>query len=151
MVTMSALFNLAVSLIILIIFQVLSEHFVHLTTLYLPIIILPLVLCLLGLSWFISSLGIYLRDINQVITPIVTALLFLGPILYPMSALPEVAQKYMYLNPLSFPVEQVRDIVIWGKNPNWSGLIIYSLLSALIFIAGNMWFNKTKNGFADVL
>jgi len=150
-VTMSALFNLGVSLLILVIFQAISQHFVPLTALYLPLILLPLVLCLLGLSWFISSLGTYLRDINQVITPMVTALLFLGPILYPMSALPAVAQKYMYLNPLSFPVEQVRDVVIWGNAPNWSGLAIYSLISALIFMAGNIWFNKTKNGFADVL
>ena len=81
----------------------------------------------------------------------VTALLFLGPILYPMSALPAVAQKYMYLNPLSFPVEQIRDIVIWGKSPNWSGQIIYLVISILILIAGNTWFNKTKKGFADVL
>ena len=149
--TMSALFNLIISLIILVIFQALSEHAIPLTALYLPLIILPLVLCLLGLSMFIASLGTYLRDINQIITPMVTALLFLGPILYPMSALPAVAQKYMYLNPLSFPVEQIRDIVIWGKSPNWSGQIIYLVISILILIAGNTWFNKTKKGFADVL
>ena len=148
---MSALFNLIISLIILVIFQALSEHAIPLTALYLPLIILPLVLCLLGLSMFIASLGTYLRDINQIITPMVTALLFLGPILYPMSALPAVAQKYMYLNPLSFPVEQIRDIVIWGKSPNWSGQIIYLVISILILIAGNTWFNKTKKGFADVL
>lgn len=150
-VTMSALFNLGISLIILIVFQAISQHFIPLTTLYLPLIILPLVLCLLGLSWFIASLGTYLRDINQIITPIVTALLFLGPILYPMSALPAVAQKYMYLNPLSFPVEQVRDVVIWGTPPNWTGLAIYSSVSTLIFTAGILWFNRTKKGFADVL
>lgn len=150
-VTISALFNLTISLIILVIFQAFSEHFVSLTALYLPLIILPLALCLTGLSWFISSLGTYLRDINQIITPMVTALLFLGPILYPMSALPEIAQKYMYLNPLSFPVEQVRDVVIWGKSPSWAGLAIYSLISFSIFVAGNIWFNKIKNGFSDVL
>lgn len=150
-VTMSALFNLGISLIILVFFQALSEHIVPLTTLFLPLIILPLALCLLGLSWFIASLGTYLRDINQIITPMVTALLFLGPILYPMSVLPSIAQKYMYLNPLSFPVEQVRDVVIWGKAPNWSGLAIYSAVSVLIFIAGKVWFTKTQKGFADVL
>jgi len=150
-VSMSALFNLIISLIILVIFQGFSEHSVHLTTLYLPLVIFPLVLCLLGLSWLIASLGTYLRDINQIITPIVTALLFLGPILYPMSALPTVAQKYMYLNPLSFPVEQVRDVVVWGHPPNWSGLATYTLISIIICVAGNIWFNKTKSGFADVL
>lgn len=149
--TTSALFNLLVSLIIMVVFQTFIQGSLSLTALYLPIILIPFVMCILGMSWFLASLGTYIRDINQIITPMVTALLFLGPILYPATNLPLAARKFIYLNPLSFPVEQVRDVLIWGQAPDWSNLLIYTIVSTLVCAAGFLWFYKTKQGFSDVL
>ncbi len=149
--TGSALFNLLVSLVILVIFQFMTQGALSVTALFLPIILIPFVMCILGISWFLASLGTYIRDINQIIAPAVTALLFLGPILYPATNLPAAARKIIYLNPLSFPVEQVRDVIIWGNHPDWRYLFIYTLVSTAVFFAGYFWFKKTKQGFADVL
>lgn len=149
--TSSALFNLLISLLILLGFQLITTGSLSWTLVFMPLILLPFVLCILGISWLLASLGTYMRDLNQIITPLVTALLFLGPILYPASTLPEATRAYLYLNPLSFPVEQIRDVVIWGKLPNWHGLLIYSSVSIAVCVLGYLWFNKTKQGFADVL
>ena len=105
----------------------------------------------MGVSWLVASLGVFIRDINQVIGMLLTVLLFLCPIFYPLSALPEHLQPWLLLNPLTFIVEQARTILVWGELPDWYGLSIYFLLSLLCGWSGWMWFIKTRKGFADVL
>ncbi len=123
----------------------------HGTTLLLPVVILPLVLCVLGLTWALASLGVYLRDISQLIGIVTTVLLFLSPIFYPASALPEKYRTLLLCNPLTPAIEQVRDVLFWGKFPGWALWSGYLLSSALIAWLGFAWFQKTRRGFADVL
>jgi len=78
-------------------------------------------------------------------------LLFTSPIFYPIEALPEFIRPIIYLNPLSFIVEQLRDVVIWGRLPNFRGLCIYLLVGILVAWAAAKWFRKLRPGFADVL
>ncbi len=80
-----------------------------------------------------------------------TVMLFMSPIFYPASALPESIRAYLFLNPLTFIIEQARDVMIWGKLPDWSGLAIYSAIALLVAWAGFFWFEKTRKGFADVI
>ena len=121
------------------------------TALYLPLIFIPLALLILGLSWGLASLGVYLRDISQVIGIFTTVLLFLSPIFYPVNALPEVYQHLLYLNPLTPVIEQTRDVLFFGKTPDFMVLSIYWLATTLIAWLGFVWFQKTRKGFADVL
>ena len=148
---LSALFQLLVSLLVLLVFQGVIAQKLEVTVLLVPLILLPFVLLMLGLTWIVASFGTYIRDLNQVLTPIITALLFLGPILYPMDNLPEQMRPYLYLSPLTVPVEQLREVMIWGRLPNWLHMAYYSFASISIFGLGLWWFKKTEKGFADVL
>ncbi|WP_446910792.1 ABC transporter permease, partial [Klebsiella pneumoniae] len=82
---------------------------------------------------------------------IVTILMFLSPVFYPLSALPVVFQKIVMLNPLAFMIEEARKVVYWGNEPNWTMLAINMLIGLVIFAAGFLFFQKTKKGFADVI
>jgi lipopolysaccharide transport system permease protein len=147
----TALFHFLISLFIWIIFYLVFIGLPHIEILLLPLILIPLLLFTLGLSWFLASLGVYLRDMSQIIGIFVTLMMFLSAIFYPVSALPESLQPLMLLNPLTLIIEQTRDIMIWGKGFNFSTWIIQMLSSALVAWGGFIWFQKTRKGFADVL
>lgn len=117
----------------------------------LPLVMMPLFLLALGLSWFLSSLGVYVRDIGQIIGVTMTVLMFLTPIFYPLSSLPPEYQDVMQLNPMTFIVEQARDLMMWEKPMNWSLWAVWMVVSSVIASLGFAWFQKTRKGFADVL
>ncbi len=147
----SALFHAAVSLIVLFFFMSGLMNRIPLTALWLPIVLGPFLLLILGLAWFLASFGVFFRDITQFLGTLVTALMFLSPIFYPASALPESFRHYLFFNPLTVPIEQVREVLIWGNSPNWNDLAFYTAASLLVAALGFAWFQKTRKGFADVL
>lgn len=147
----SALFHTVVSIGVLLLFQLLSGHGLSATAWLFPVVLAPLVVLCIGLAWILASLGVFLRDIAQVIGLLVTAMFFLSPIVYPASALPESARMLLLANPLVFIIEQGRAVLIWGQWPNWAGLLLYALVSGVVALAGYAWFQKTRSAFADVL
>lgn len=147
----TALFHTAVSLAILLIFNTVVHFQFHWTIVFLPVVLIPLVVLSLGVSWFLASLGVFLRDVTHIVGILATVLLFLSPIFYPLSAVPEVVRPLIYLNPLTVIVEQLRNVVIWGKAPDWIDLLVYFLLAALCARFGFWWFQRTRRAFADVL
>lgn len=147
----SALFHLAISVLVWLIAYVVIVGTPSAGMLLLPAILLPMMALVMGLGWFLASLGVFLRDVGQVVGVATTALLFLSPIFYPVSLLPEAYQPLMHLNPLTPLVEQVRDVLIWHKGIDWllwARSLAFSLLVAWL---GFAWFQKTRKGFADVL
>lgn len=147
----SALFHFAISLFVWVIFYAALNLSLNWTILFLPLILLPLLLFIIGISWFLAALGVYVRDIAQVVGVATTILMFLSPVFFSVTSLPEKYRPFMYANPLTFIIEQARDVMIWGKLPDWSLLGIYTLGGALVAFAGFAWFQKTRKGFADVL
>jgi lipopolysaccharide transport system permease protein len=147
----AALFQAAVSNVILVLFGWFVHGDVHATALLLPIVYAPLALLALGAIWFLSAISVFLRDVRQLIGVVTTVLLFVSPIFYPVSMLPEPFQPLLYLNPLTFIVEQARVVVLAGSLPDWHGLALYSLVALVLAWAGLAWFQKTRPGFADVL
>jgi lipopolysaccharide transport system permease protein len=147
----SAAFNLVVALAILILAQILLRHTLPWTVLLLPLALLPLMFLSLGLSWFLSSLGVYVRDVGHVITPVTQMLMFLSPVFYPLEAVPHWLQGWMYLNPLTVVIEQARDLIILGRVPEWTALGGYLAAAVAVAWAGWLWFERTRKGFADVL
>lgn len=147
----SALFHASVSIAVLLIFYAVIHFSLNWTAIFIPVLLLPLALFTMGLSWFLASLGVFVRDIGQMIGIVTTILLFLSPVFYPVSALPENLRPLLHLNPLTFIIEQVRSVLIWGNVPNWIGLVIYLACSMLVACIGFFWFQKTRKGFADVL
>ncbi|WGZ93714.1 MAG: ABC transporter permease [Candidatus Thiothrix putei] len=147
----SALFHTGISVLILLVAELALMNHVPWTVLLLPLVWLPFVVGIMGVSWFLASLGVYLRDVVQITGLLTTVLLFMSPVFYPLSALPEKFQEWLLLNPLTFIIEQTRQVVIWGNLPDWSGLLIYALFASMTAWLGFAWFQKTRRGFADVL
>jgi lipopolysaccharide transport system permease protein len=148
---LAALFHAAISLVILIALLLMTEHRIHLSAILLPVILLPLVLGTMGLGWFLSSLGVFLRDIGQIVGVATTALLFLTPIFFPVSALPPRLQVLSKLNPLALPIEQARDALIFGRPLEWTAYGLSLVVSLVVLYLGYWWFEKTRRGFADVI
>lgn len=147
----SALFHLVVNLAVWLIFYGVFFGRPSASIVLFPLALLPLVLMTLGLSWLLASLGVYLRDVAQVIGVIITVLMFLSPIFYPVSALPEAYRPIMQASPLTFAVEQARDLMIWGQGMNWRGWGVQLAAAAGVAWLGFAWFQKTRKGFPDVL
>ena len=124
---------------------------IPLTALLMPLTIAPLMILVLGVSWFLASLGTYIRDIGQFVGTVVTAVLFLAPIFFPLTALPVWLRPWLVLNPLTIPVQQTREVLIFGQIPDFAALGLYTLVASVVFMAGYFWFQKTRKGFADVL
>jgi lipopolysaccharide transport system permease protein len=104
-----------------------------------------------GLSWLLASLGVYLRDVGQIIGVVTTILMFVSPIFYPIAALPEEYRPFMQISPLTLVVEQARDVMIWGRNIDWQPWGFSMIFSSVIAWLGFAWFQKTRKGFADVI
>lgn len=148
---LTGLFHTFISFLVWMLAYMLFFGMPHLTVLYLPLVLLPLCFLLLGLSWALASLGVFLRDVSQIIGVITTALMFLSPIFYPASAFPQEFRFVLYLNPITTAVEHARIVLFWGQAPDFLMLSMYWLATLGIAWFGFAWFQKTRKGFADVL
>lgn len=151
MALLSAFLHFLVSFGVLLVFCLLGGVAIQSGALLIPIVLIPLVLMMLGLSWIFASLGVYLRDLSQVMGMITTVALFLAPIFYPIEALPESYQALLVWNPITLPVIQLRDLLLWDKPMQWDKWAISLLVGASVCQIGYWWFQKSRRGFADVL
>lgn len=147
----AALFHLLTSLVILLLLAGFSAWPMGWTGLYAPLILLPYVLLVLGLTWLLGGLGVYLRDVTQIITPALTGMLFLSPVFYPLSSVPTGMTWLFLLNPVTFIVESLRGAILQGQTPSITGWLTYMAISTAIAWIGFVFFQKTRQGFADVL
>ena len=147
----ASIFHSFISLVVLLIALVIFNGYIHWTIIFIPIIIAPLIIFTLGISWILASLGVFLRDVGQTMGIITTVLAFLSPVFYPVTAVPEKFRVFIMANPLTFIIEQSREIIIWGRIPDWIGLITYITVSLFVAWFGFVFFQKTRKGFADVL
>lgn len=147
----AALFHTFISLSVLLVAFVIFNGFLHWTIIFAPLIFIPLIIVTLGLAWMLAAVGVFLRDVGQTISIITTVLMFLSPVFYPITAVPEKFRPFIMANPLTFIIEQAREVLIWGHLPNWIGLGIYTVAAIVIAWSGYALFQKTRKGFADVL
>jgi lipopolysaccharide transport system permease protein len=147
----AALFHSLISLGVLLIAFSIFNGFLQWTVVFIPLVLLPLIVLTTGLAWMLASLGVYLRDVSQTIGIITTVLMFLSPVFYPVTAVPESFRVIIMANPLTFIIEQAREVLMWGHMPDWIGLGTYMLAALAISWVGYAWFQKTRKGFADVL
>jgi lipopolysaccharide transport system permease protein len=151
-VTVAAtLFHALISFGVLLLAFVLFNGFLHWTVIFTPLVVLPLVIMVTGLAWALASLGVFLRDVGQTISILTTVLMFLCPIFYPITAVPEVYRPFIMANPMTFIVEQAREVLVWGHMPDFVGLAAYTIVATVVAWMGFAWFQKTRKGFADVL
>lgn len=147
----SAFFHACISLLVWLVAYIAVIGVPHITVLWMPLVALPLVLLTMGVSWALASLGVYLRDISQLIGIVITTLMFLSPIFYPVTALPPDYQSLLFINPLTPVIQMTRDVLYWGKPPDFAVLGGSMAAAAALAWLGYAWFQKTRKGFADVI
>lgn len=148
---LSGLFHLLISVASLLVVLLIARGGLPITAISLPLVLLPFLPFLLGLGWFLSALGVFVRDVGQVMAMVVSLTMFMSPVFYSLSTLDARWQFWMRLNPLTLIIEQVRLVVLQGQWPSWPALGIYALLACVFAVAGAAFFQLTRNGFADVL
>ena len=146
----SALVHLGISASILVV-AALATDYVHASAWLLPLVWLPLFPLVLGLSWFLSALGVYVRDISPLIGLVVSFMMFMSPVFYPLSALPDPWGSWMALNPLATIIEGTRQVLLDGHLPEPEPLLAQFAAALVIAVLGHWWFSLTRRGFADVL
>lgn len=147
----ASIFHAFVSLLVWLLAYMVLVGIPHVTAFLLPLVIAPFVVGILGISWFLASVGVFLRDVGQTVGILTTALMFLSPVFYSLDNLPSRFKPLVMANPTTFIIEQARAVLVWGRMPDWVGLGIYSLASIFLAWCGFWWFQKTRSGFADVL
>ena len=123
----------------------------QLTTLLLPVLLIPQLLFALGAAWLIASLGVFLRDIAEGTTLLLMAWMYLTPIIYPESIVPPPLHRFIELNPFTPLVRSYRNIFLDGLAPDWRGLGYFTAIALVVFVFGYWWFARTRKNFADVI
>lgn len=147
----SSMVHLGVALVLLIAANVWDTGVVHLSALALPLVWLALLPLCVGLGWILAAVGTFVRDIGQILGLVVSLMMFLTPIFFPLEALPIELQPWMFLNPLALTITQTRQVLLDGMWPDWSALAIHFIACFLISVFGGAFFKHVRKGFADVV
>ncbi len=150
-VVFSSLLSEAVGICILIIFSGISAHTLCASLIYLPLILLSQCLLMVGCSWFLGSLGVYLQDLRHMMSLMLSIWMYATPIVYPASQFPPYLQFALWINPMAGIVTDYRRVILEGLAPNWNLYAVYTTMGLVLFFAGHYFFNKTKRSFADVV
>lgn len=121
-----------------------------LTALLSPLVLVGMTPMLLGIVWLLAALGVFVRDLVQVTPVLLNVLFFLGPVIYPRSAVPAPFDTLILFNPITVPIEAMRALVFAHPFP-WEPLLIHLAVSVLIFWVGFAIFSRLRGAFADVL
>lgn len=147
----SAAFHMMVSVLVLVLAQVIARQYLPWTIVAFPLVLVPLAFATMGFAWWLTALGVYIRDIGQLTAIFTTVLLFLSPVFFPVKALPVHMQPWMRLNPLTYILEEGRATLVFGRMPDPASWLLATAASLLIAWAGFAWFQKSRRGFADVV
>lgn len=147
----SAGFTALIGLALLLVFTVFKQHGIAPTVLAVPLVLAPLLAMTAGLAWFLAAIGIFFRDVGQMINVIVSLMMFLSPVFYPIASVPALARGLMYLNPLTYPMESLRQVAILGTLPDALPWLAYTLVSVLVAVGGLWVFQRSRPAFGDVV
>jgi lipopolysaccharide transport system permease protein len=120
------------------------------TALWLPALIIPQILLTAGLCWFLAALGLFVRDLGQVIGYVVTLWFFLTPICYSEATMQQRA-PILSRNPMYVLIRAYRSVLLEGHAPDLHSLLIFWVLALTVFLIGHAWFYKLRKWFADVI
>ncbi|MBX3385113.1 MAG: ABC transporter permease [Phycisphaeraceae bacterium] len=116
-----------------------------------PLLLVPLYALCLGVSWFLSALGVFLHDVRQITGVATMLLMFCSGVFYPIDRVPEHLRFLIELNPLYILIHAARQTLLWSQHPDWSSLGILTLGSLVLAQLGYAFFAKSKRGMADVI
>ena len=150
-ICLASIINQLFGTLVVVIAIALLRREIHATIVFLPLVLLPQLIATCGISWLVASLGVFVRDIVQGIALVLMAWMYLTPIIYPESLVPESYRGLVNLNPFTPLVRNYRRFLIEGLSPDWWGLAYFMAFAALAFLFGYWWFARTRKNFADVI
>ena len=147
----SALFNCVISFAILIIAKLILYHDIS-STLYMIILaMIPLIILSLGIGLFIAAISVYLKDVANVISVLITVLMYVSPVFFPLSSIPKSMRIICGVNPMTYIIENFRNVVLFGECLDWNFYFISCGVAVAFYFTGKAVFMRVKEGFADVL
>lgn len=149
--TLATTFNAVTSLCVLALGVWVIKGAVPVTFFCAFLMLVPLAIINMGVTWVLSATGVYIRDVGLIVAPLTTAMLFLIPVLYPLEQVPERWRELVELNPLTYIIESSRNAVLMGYMPEWSRYLYLTLGASVFSMLCLVAFNKARRGFADVV
>ena len=147
----ASLVHTAIGFVPLLFLLAISQGSIPVTALFLVPIFLPVVFYVLGIVWALSALGTFLRDIGAMIPAVLTMIMFMSAVFFPITAIPAAWQWVIMLNPAAVLISMARNAVVFGQSPDLSLYFIQLAISLFVSITGYALFMKVKPAFADVL
>jgi len=149
--TLRATLYTVISLGVLIVFQLITTGGLPWTMLLLPLIMIPFIAFLVGMSWFLCAIGAFTRDAGYLMINIVPLFMFATPVFYHQSIFGSPGETLIYINALTGYVDVMRDIMLVGKLPNWQVYAWTLFTSIFTFYFGYWFFDRYRNVIVDVL
>lgn len=150
-VMLAGLVNHLIGFAILMVVILFTIGKISVVILFVPAYLLVLMLFTLGLAWLVASLNVFVRDVSQVLSVILTFWFWFTPIFYSADRFPHKLFFLVRWNPMAHIVTGYRDCLLRMTVPNLRALALLALVSILIFVAGGAFFRHTKREFVDVL
>lgn len=147
----SASFTATSASVALFVYYAIAVGLPPLTVLWLPVCLVPLLLLTVGVTWLLSGLGVFLRDLRQIVGVLTASLYFLSPVFYPLTAIPERYRGYLELNPLAVVLEASKAALFYGVRPSLRALGVATLVAGTLAWVGHAAFRRLRPGFADVV
>jgi lipopolysaccharide transport system permease protein len=126
-------------------------HAVPYTLIFLPLIMLSQTMFVLGLSWLLAALGVFVQDIKHAISLTLSVWMYATPIVYPEKYIPKALHFLVWLNPMAGIVGDYRRVMLQQVPPDWTMFASYTIVAFFLFLGGFYFFDKTKRSFADVI
>jgi lipopolysaccharide transport system permease protein len=149
--TLNALLHCVIAFVPLFVAFIVLRGAIPWSLVFLPLYLFPLTLFAVGFSLALSALGVFIRDIEAFMQPLLTILMFGSAVFYPVKAIPESYRWFVQMNPLALIIENARLSLIWGVPPNVGLLLALSCLALIFVVAASTFFDKSKPAFADVM
>lgn len=151
MTVLTGLFHMAMASIVLLAGIFLMEQRLPVTIFLAPLVILAYIPFVAGVGWILASIGVFFRDLKQLVGVLTALMQFLAPVFYPLSSVPPKLRVLIEANPLTLIITQLRTVAIDGQLPDWIGLTRYFVFSCLFALVSLWWFKRTSKAFADVV
>jgi lipopolysaccharide transport system permease protein len=148
---LAALFHALLGIAVLLFGAVVVLHGISFLALLWPLLLLPLAFLCVGVAWLLSACAVYFRDIGQLVGLLVMVLLFTAPVFFPVEGLPPGFRTIVDWNPLTYPIEQSRALLLWGEGVDWARYLRYTACSGVFAMISLALFRRAQRGFADVL
>lgn len=148
---LSSAFHMVMNLLVFLVIAGFFYRDLAFTAPLIVFVLIPLILLCVGSTWLLAALGPYFKDLGQVMPIVGTAMFFLSSAIIPVDSLDSRYQAVFRLNPLTFLIDQSREVMLFGRYPDWAGLAVYAGTAFLFMCGAHLLFKKASSGFSDVL